>query len=215
MIELDDVILELQAKVRTLETEKAALVRTDATPEEIAHKQWTIASVTMGLKVMIAQAELDRTEKHRAEVYAQWYPLACELNEKIGPAEHRQENARLEYETSERNVDIIETALADHHANKPRAENFPSAKKNHQWSLRLRHLEEEREKRKQHRIEAKNEMENATTNLKKLRGELAHAAQTARLYAPRDPAAVKASQPIPVAWTLPSAPPSRIKDSPV
>ncbi len=210
LIELCDDIQNLEARIRTAEIEKKELIAANASAEQIADRNFYIASIAAAKKVLVLQDELAREEKHRAKIYHQWYPKAVDLKERVGTARQRHERAAMAYPTSETNVDLIDAAIYEHRASEPRRENFPSPKKIHQWNLRLRHLQEEREKREQNRIAAKTEMESAAADLRKLVDEYQHAANLCRLYGPRDVKAIEAAKPIPVAWTMPSSPASRI-----
>jgi hypothetical protein len=211
MIELDDVAVQLAGTLKTMVIERTALVTAEASAEQIAHKDRAIGAVREAQALILLKAEQDREEKHRAQVYEKWYPRAVDLKEKVETARQRHERAVMLYPPAEKNVDLIDSAICEHRTNEPRRQDFPSAKKIHQWNLRLRHLQEERQRREQSRIAAKTEMENAGTDLRKLTEEFQHAANTARLYAPRTPSA----KPVPTAWTLPSTPPSRVTNSPV
>ncbi len=211
MIELDDVAVQLAGTLKTMVIERTALVTAEASAEEIAHKDRAIGAVREAQALILLKAEQDREERHRAEVYGKWYPIACDLKEKVEAARQRHEKSVQAYPASEKNVDLIDLALSEHRANEPRRQDFPSAKKVHQWNLRLRHLQEERQRREQSRIAARTEMESAGADLRKLVEEYQHAASTARLYAPRTPSA----KPVPIAWTVPSSPPTRTNNSPV
>ena len=211
MIELDDVAVQLAGTLKTMVIERTALVTAEASAEEIAHKDRAIGAVREAQALILLKVEQDREEKHRAEVYGKWYPIACDLKEKVEAARQRHERSVLAYPTSEKNVDLIDLALSEHRANEPRRQDFPSAKKIHQWNLRLRHLQEERQRREHSRIETRTEMESAGADLRKLVEEYQHAANTARLYAPRTPNA----KPMPIAWTVPSSPATRTNNSPV
>jgi hypothetical protein len=210
MVELADDIKNMEARIRTAEIEKTKLIASNAAAEEIADRNFYIASITAAKKVLLLQDELQREEKHRAKVYSEWYPRACDAKERVGTAQQRHERAVLEYPASEKNVELIDSAICEHRASQPRRENFPSEKTVRKWNLRLRHLQDEREKREQSRIAAKTEMESAAAELRKLVDEYQHAANLCRLYQPRDAAAIAVTQPVPVAWRLPSSPASRL-----
>jgi hypothetical protein len=210
VVELADDIQNLEARIRTAEIEKKELLAANAAPEEIADRNFYISAIAAAKKVLVLQQEQQTEEKHRAKIYSEWYPRACDAKERAETARQRHERSVPLYTTAEKNVDLIDLAISEHRKNEPRRDNFPSEKTLRQWNLRLRHLGEEREKRERSRIAAKTEMEDAVADLRKLVEEYQHAANLCRLYAPRNAEAIKAAQPVPVQWALPSSPPSRI-----
>jgi hypothetical protein len=210
MVELADDIQNLEARIRTAEIEKKELIAANAPTEEIADRNFYIGAIAAAKKVLVLQEELQREEKHRSTIYSQWYPVACHLKERSETARQRHERAVTFYPPAEKNVDLIDFAISEHRKNEPRRENFPSAKEIHRWNLRLRHLQEDRDKRERSRIAAKAEMEDAAADLRKLVEEYQHAANLCRLYQPRNAEAIKAATPVPTQWSIPSSPSSRI-----
>jgi hypothetical protein len=210
LIEIADDIKNLESRIRTAEIEKQELIAANAAPEEVADRNFYISAIAAAKKVLVLQEELQREEKHRAKVYGEWYPVACDLKEKLEVAAQRHETAVRLYPPKEKDIEFVDVAIADHRAHEPRRESFPSAKTLRQWNLRLRHLGEEREKRERSRIAAKTEMEDAAADVRKLVAEYEHAANLCRLYAPRNAEAIKAATPVPVQWALPSSSASRI-----
>jgi len=201
-----DLNLWFEQKLKTLSVEKTALVTADAAPEEVIEKNAQIVDLIDARNAFAAKVALRREEKERATKYAVAYPLACELKEKVEAALHAHERAEAEYMTAEKNVEIIDTAIAEHNSSKPKPQNFPSAKEIRKWALRLRHLEEMRAERKatlRQRVQERNE---ARAEWSKLNVAFDQAAFTARIYAPRQ----NAAKPVPVAWAMPSSAPSRV-----